>query len=378
MASIYKSVEYNSAAYEERTYYKNQNFSNSDEGISSIQFRSESLNFDDNANLISYTTSGSHYNFNRGLLYDSSSFFSYSGLFTNKFFTSGSVIYIPQQYYGEEIKPNSFELIDNSTSQEIKIRDDGLGNLYSTNAINSRSAASSISSSENYVGNIQYQMGVVMITETGSWSGSGTSNKDIMYTDVGTGNYNVKFNSTQCIYQNELILKIDKNDFTATSNQTIWSSSKTATLIPNISSSLKDWSPYATQICFYDRVPTNLNTIYESGKVINAGNNSFVWSVGDLEINTDNIPNQITQIVGTGVESAIQGGNWAGSLDILKQGETYNFNNTSNQSFIWDFGTQDQSLQFAPNFTPLMIANFPRAVKIDKDSDLTIIIRYDT
>ena len=55
MASIYKSVEYNSAAYEERTYYKNQNFSNTDEGISSIQFRSESLNFDDNANLISYT-----------------------------------------------------------------------------------------------------------------------------------------------------------------------------------------------------------------------------------------------------------------------------------------------------------------------------------
>ena len=378
MASIYKSVEYNSAAYEERTYYKNQNFSNTDEGISSIQFRSESLNFDDNSNLISYTTSGSHYNFNRGLLYDSSSFFSYSGLFTNKFFTSGSVIYIPQQYYGEEIKPNSFELIDNSTSQEIKIRDDGLGNLYSTNAINSRSAASSISSSENYVGNIQYQMGVVMITETGSWSGSGTSNKDIMYTDVGTGNYNVKFNSTQCIYQNELILKIDKNDFTATSNQTIWSSSKTATLIPNISSSLKDWSPYATQICFYDRVPTNLNAIYESGKVINAGNNSFVWPVGDLEINTDNIPNQITEIIGTGVASSIQGGNWAGSLDILKQGETYNFNNTSNQSFIWDFGTQDQSLQFAPAYSPLMIANFPRAVKIDKDSDLTIIIRYDT
>ena len=27
---------------------------------------------------------------------------------------------------------------------------------------------------------------------------------------------------------------------------------------------------------------------------------------------------------------------------------------------------------------PIMVANFPRAVKMDKETDLTIIIRYDT
>ena len=374
MASIYKSVEYNSAAYEERTYYKNQNFSNTDEGISSIQFRSESLNFSDDSGPSSFTISGSHYNFLNNFLFDPTSFTDgYEKIFTNKFHPSGSVIYIPQQYYGEQIKVNTFKLTDNSTSKTIIIQDDGRGNLYSNNAQASRSAATSLSSSENYVGNIHYQTGIVMITETGSWSGSGVIDTDIMYTDVGTGNYTLEFNSTMPIHQNEIICNISKNEFTATGNNSIWSGS--GVLQPNISSSLQQWSPYATQIAFYDRPPNifgegKLSEVYE----LEPGDNIIIWNSDDLIINSENIPQDISQIVleTGGQASSFDNGMWVGNLYTLTKGTTYVIRSTSLAPFNW-------SVEDVRNGgVPLIVGNFPRPVKIDKESDLTIIIRYDT
>ena len=38
----------------------------------------------------------------------------------------------------------------------------------------------------------------------------------------------------------------------------------------------------------------------------------------------------------------------------------------------------DDYLFYSPQVKPLMVANFPRPIKIDKTGDLTIIIRYDT
>mgnify|MGYP003134754565 CR=1 FL=1 len=88
---------------------------------------------------------------------------------SNKFHSSGSVLSIPQKYFGEEIKPGSFKLTDNSTSKEIVIQDDKFGNLFVVNA-SITSSNNSISSSDNYVGNIFYKNGVVLLTETGSHS----------------------------------------------------------------------------------------------------------------------------------------------------------------------------------------------------------------
>ena len=381
MARNYKSVEYSATTFETRTYHKNQEFSNTADGISSVQFRSESLNFNDSPGRLSYSVSGSHYNLLSGMRQDSGSFINgYNGVFNHKFFSSGSVIYIPQQYYGQQIKVNSFELTDNSTDKTIIIKDDGNGNLYSTNAHASRSAASSISSSENYVGNIQYQMGVVMITETGSWSGSGTTANDIFYTDVGTGTYNVKFNSTMPIHQNEIICNVLKNEFTATSNLSIWSGSK---LQSNISSSLREWSPYATSIQLYDRPPNiygqsaTFDKIYE----INPGINTFEWMSDDLTINTENIPDGINFInLGTPSDGISAAGydnatnTWMGTLVLagLQKGQTYTFNNTLDTSYQW--AVKD----ITNGGVPLIVGSFPKAVKIDKESDLTIIIRYDT
>ena len=373
MAKNYKSVAYSSTAFDTKTYYKNQKFTNADEGISSIQFRSESLVFNDDSGPISYTTSGSHYNFLNNFLTDKVFFTDgYSDVFTNKFHPSGSVIYIPQQYYGEQIKVNSFKLTDNSTSKEIIIQDDGNGNLYSINAPTSRSAASSISSSDNYVGNIHYQTGVVMITETGSWSGSGTTATDIMYTDVGTGNYSLEFNSTMPIFQNEIVCNISKNEFTATGNQTIWSD--TGVLHNTISSSIREWTPYATSIAFYDRPPNIFGQGQEVDRVydITPGATTIEWLSEDLEVNTENIPMGITSIVGESQAATYNGDVWLGSLRTLKYGESYAFGSTLEQTISWAIKVQSNQ------GVPLIVANFPRAVKIDKESDLTIIIRYDT
>ena len=354
-----------------------QHLSNADEGISSVQFRSESLNFNDDTGPSSFTISGSHYNFLNNFLFDSSSFSNgYGKVFTNKFHPSGSVIYIPQQYYGEQIKTNTFRLSDTSTSNTIEIRDDGNGNLYSINAQASRSADSHASSSDNYVGNIQYQMGIVMITETGSWSGSGTSTTDTMYTDVGTGNYTLKFDSTMPIHQNEIICNISKNEFTATTNKSIWSSS--TALNNNISSSLTEWSPYATGIAFYESPPDifgqrALDKVYEIKPGVNT---EIIWDSDELLVNNENIPPAITTITSTNLspaeQSMINGGVWEGNLYTLKKEGRYIFTSTNLVTFNWVVESN------SPGGVPLLVGNFPKPVKIDKESDLTIIIRYDT
>ena len=76
----------------------------------------------------------------------------------------------------------TFQLVDNETSAIIV--DDSNGNLYSTNATFSQSV-SALSSSDNYVGNIFYDVGVVTLTETASFNGSDD------YTDVTSGNYTI-------------------------------------------------------------------------------------------------------------------------------------------------------------------------------------------
>jgi len=317
MATFYKGIEYVSHPRERIVYYKNQSFSDEADGVNSIQFRSESLDFNQSSGQQTYTISGSHYNFVNNLINNDNLFDGYIGINKNKLYTSGSVIYIPQQYFGEAIKPKSFEIIDDSTAKQIIIKDDGKGNLFSTNAAASRSATTAESSSDNYVGNIHYESGVVLLTETASWSGSGNLAADINYSEVGTDNFILNFNSTQTIIQNEIILKIKAHEFNVTGNQSIYqmtegpTGGRTSVILDTISSSLDTWSPYATGISFYREVPSVLYN-----KQIDDG----------------------------------------GSSD----------------------DESDDIVFYTPEVQPLMIAKFPRPVKIDNDGDLTIIIRYDT
>ena len=162
---------------------------------------------------------------------------------SNKFHSSGSVLSIPQKYFGEEIKQGSFKLTDNSTSEQIIIQDDGFGNLFAVGA-SITSSNNSISSSDNYVGNIFYKNGVVTITDTGSYSAS------ISYTDVTKTNYNIEFQSTQTIFVQEYTLKINPNEFNTTMNPTATVNVSGSNLLrANLTGS--NWSPYMTTIKFY-------------------------------------------------------------------------------------------------------------------------------
>ena len=206
MATKFGRIDSAESSFEEQTFHKGQVLTSSSLGIHHhigiMDCKSEDPDKDycssDPAAILN--TKGLHWAFVHNMFYMSGStkvsqsypadipkfdnifhnFNQYNDLkpfYTNKFYDSASVFYIPQQYFGNRIKPGSFVLTGrtgsySNTTKEILITDDSNGNLYSTNAEHSQSALTSLSSSENYIGNIFYDLGVAVLTETASWSGS--------------------------------------------------------------------------------------------------------------------------------------------------------------------------------------------------------------
>jgi|TARA_Y100000310_G_scaffold221270_1_gene222803 hypothetical protein len=275
MSFTFKQLNLDETLVEESLVHKTQTLTSGSEGILSIQYRSGSLS---GSSPTIPSKQGSHWDFLSTVFYKSSSkqFFPYeinsfyndtiAGIgvnknksqYVNKFNNSGSVLSIPQKYFGERIKPKSFTLTDNSSAKTITIKDDGNGNLYSSNAHDSRSSATSISSSDNYAGNIFYDLGIATITETGSWSGS-TAADAIKYTDALVGSYNFKFDSTQTIYTKEFVATIKPEDFNFTMNHTVrgfvtggpQQITATPYMLADFTSS--GWMPYITGIQLYQQ-----------------------------------------------------------------------------------------------------------------------------
>ena len=169
--------------------------------------------------------------------------------FLNKFYDNGSIVFIPQNKFDEEIKRGSFKLIDTTTSAIIV--DDSNGNLFSTNAAHSQSAGA-LSTSNNYVGNIFYNVGVFAITETGSFNGVSISpsgsNKD--YTDVTSGNYTVQYQGTTQINTYEWTCDSQPNELNNTTNPTVFHTNGLGQLKNNLTSS--NYPTYITEIGLYD------------------------------------------------------------------------------------------------------------------------------
>ena len=163
-------------------------------------------------------------------------------IFLSKFYPTGSIVYIPQSKFGDGIKKGSFILNDSTTG--AKIVDDSNGNLYATNATEFRDAGSSISSSANYVGNLFYDIGVFTITETSSFS----STKD--YSEVVSGNYNVKYQGSHEINTKEYVCEIQPNELNETQNVTIYKTNGNGKFKDNLTSSY--WPNYITEIGLYD------------------------------------------------------------------------------------------------------------------------------
>jgi len=141
------------------------------------------------------------------------------GTHYNKFNNTGRLISIPRKYYTDNIVPGTFVLRDSSISSSVDstrkpiLKDDGRGNIYSTNPYISQSN-NNLSSSTNHIGNIFYEHGLVVLKETGSWSGS------VSYMDIGKNNYTVQFKGSNVLYTTEYNLSIDPGDFLHTSNPT--------------------------------------------------------------------------------------------------------------------------------------------------------------
>ena len=164
-------------------------------------------------------------------------------MFFDKFYKTGSFVSIPQSQFGDRIKRSSFTLTDNSTSATIKIIDDGNGNLYAPNASFSQSV-NALSSSDNYVGNIFYDVGIFAITETASYDG--TNN----YSDVTSGTYTVTYKGARDISTHEWSCDTLPNEMNLTENITIFKPGGAGDLKDNLTSSL--FPTYITEVGLYD------------------------------------------------------------------------------------------------------------------------------
>tara|TARA_Y100000593_G_scaffold78139_1_gene144906 strand:+ start:22514 stop:23455 length:942 start_codon:yes stop_codon:yes gene_type:complete len=279
--SVYGKINVNDFTLVDSKFHKTKLLDNNSVGISRVTALSQSFDnkithaypINDNAN---------HWRSLRVLYYSSSyspnqfidrnlSLFNTSpkqDTHTHKFYDTASVFYIPQSYFGEEIQKGSLTLTDSATS--IKLKDDGEGNLYAVDPVMSQSKESSISSSDNYIGNVFYDSGVVTVTDTGSFD---STHK---YQDFATGSYSVQFNSTQTFYIRQWSINIKPNTYMRTMNPTSRGLvSGSATIggkvhwhSPHIKNALtaSNWSPYVTQIALYN--DTEVHQVYgENGEV---------------------------------------------------------------------------------------------------------------
>mgnify|MGYP003117466411 FL=1 len=134
--------------------------------------------------------------------------------YTRQLHDTANVISIPQELYGENIQPHSFRLTDDATASTIILQDDGRGNLYDVAFSSSYSGkAPDSNNSGSVVGNIFYSDGLVVITDTGSYSSVATGN--------GSDGFTVKFNSTQTIYEREYVCIADENEFQHSTNKSL-------------------------------------------------------------------------------------------------------------------------------------------------------------
>ena len=260
---VYKDINKTSTVVQQNLINYTQNLTTASNGIQSYKIVSGSINnkYWQSLNVLFYTSGspiyGSPNTFESYKFVRASSNFSIQQRAGEQFlkkyhnYPSSSLITIPSTYYGEKIKKGSFTFTDlnnpdNNGNNPI-IKDDGKGNLYSTNAHHSQSTTNA-SSSDNYVGNIFYEHGLAIITETGSWSGS------VDYSDLAT-NYTLKFDSVNTITSYEYTLTIQPNEYNHSMNYTLRSpisgSLKESTTNLSTTFTGSEFSPYITGINLY-------------------------------------------------------------------------------------------------------------------------------
>ena len=125
-----------------------------------------------------------------------------------------NVITIPQQFFGEEVKPYSVKILDDSTNVTIDLRDDGHGQLYDFNFSASFAAGTPDGDhSGSCVGNVFYEHGIVTITDTGSYYNVGLA--------TGSDGFSVQFQATKTSTEYEYMCHVEEYQFNGTTNPSV-------------------------------------------------------------------------------------------------------------------------------------------------------------
>ena len=132
---------------------------------------------------------------------------------------SASIISVSKDLYGERIKPTSVTLTDDSGASTLTIKDDGKGNLYD-NAFSSSFAqfasggfadSDIVKSTGSFVGNVFYEHGVLVFTNTGS-----------RFVNIGTGTgtdgYSLRYKAQVTIREHSYTCVIGENELNSTNN----------------------------------------------------------------------------------------------------------------------------------------------------------------
>ena len=186
--------------------------------------------------------------------------------YTRQLKDTATLISVPQKFYGEYIQPGSVTVTDDSTDSTFVLKDDSRGNLY--DVAYSSSYASRVPDSKysgSLVGNVFYNDGVIVITETGSYSSVATSN--------GTDGFTLKFNSSQTIYEREYVCVVGESEFQHTTNKSLKvGRSGSFTMGSFVTSSLRGTR--------HDRFPYNL-VGYSTGSINVNGYNIGTELIGE-------------------------------------------------------------------------------------------------
>jgi len=136
-----------------------------------------------------------------------------------------NVITIPQEYFGEEIKPFSIKILDDSNGTTLDLRDDGHGQLYDYQYSASFAAGTPGGSPQtgSVVGNVFYEHGIITITDTGSLYISCSLGSGSLPAGQYTGNdgFSVTFQATKTSYEYEYVCHVGEFQFTGTTNPSV-------------------------------------------------------------------------------------------------------------------------------------------------------------
>jgi hypothetical protein len=136
-----------------------------------------------------------------------------------------NVITVPQEYFGEEIKPGSVKILDDSNGTTLDLRDDGHGQLYDYTYSSSFAAGTPSGTPQvgSVVGNVFYEHGLITITDTGSLYiscslGTGSLPAGQYSGDDG---FSLKFQATKTSYEYQYMCHIFPYEFNGSTNPSV-------------------------------------------------------------------------------------------------------------------------------------------------------------